>query len=216
MNPRKQQHQEQLRSKSEEYDLLILGSGVAGKLLSWTLAKQGMKTAVIERKYVGGSCPNIACLPSKNIIHSAKVASYLRKGAEFGIEQDGSKVDMSAVRERKRKMVAGLEEVHLDFYKKSGAELIMGSGRFVAPKTIEVKSTNNQIRLLQGKRVVINTGTHATIDATPGLREANPLTHIEALELDRVPQHLIVLGGGFVGLEFAQAMRRFGDRKSVV
>src|SRR5215831_10068052 len=216
MNPRKQQHQEQLRSKSEEYDLLILGSGVAGKLLSWTLAKQGMKPAVIERKYVGGSCPNIACLPSKNIIHSAKVASYLRKGAEFGITQDGSKTNMAAVRERKRKMVAGLVDVHLDSYKKSGAELIMGSGRFVAPKTIEVKSANNQICLLQGKHVVINTGTHATIDATPGLREATPLTHIEALELDRVPQHLIILGGGFVGLEFAQAMCRFGSRVTVI
>src|SRR5215475_1463661 len=216
MNPRMQEHQTQAHSKPEQYDLLILGSGVAGKLLSWTLAKQGMKTAVIERKYVGGSCPNIACLPSKNIIHSAKVASYLRKGAEFGITQDGSKINMAAVRERKRKMVAGLVDVHLDSYKKSGAELIMGSGRFVAPKTIEVKSANNQIRLLQGKRVVINTGTHATIDATPGLREANPLTHIEALELDRVPEHLIVLGGGFVGLEFAQAMRRFGSRVTVV
>src|SRR5262244_3620624 len=88
MNPRTQQHQMQARSKPERYDLLVLGSGAAGKLLSWTLAKQGMKTAVIERKYVGGSCPNIACLPSKNIIHSAKVASYLRRGEEFGIQQD--------------------------------------------------------------------------------------------------------------------------------
>src|SRR5262245_61752996 len=216
MNPRMQEHQTQAHSKPEQYDILVLGSGVAGKLLSWTLAKQGMKTAVIERKYVGGSCPNIACLPSKNIIHTAQVASYLRRGEEFGIKQDSSKINMAAVRERKRKMVAGLVDVNLDFYKKNGAELIMGSGRFVAPKTIEVKSANNQIRLLQGKRVVINTGTHATIDATPGLREANPLTHIEALELDRVPQHLIILGGGFVGLEFAQAMRRFGSRVTVI
>src|SRR5262245_33126899 len=200
VNPRKQEHQTQARLKAEQYDLLVLGSGAAGKLLSWTLARQGTKTAVIERKYVGGSCPNIACLPSKNIIHSAKVASYLRRGGEFGIKQDSSKIGMAAVRERKRKMVAGLVDVHLDFYKKSGAELIMGSGRFVAPKTLEVKSADNQIRLLQGKRVIINTGTHATIDATPGLREANPLTHIEALELDRVPEHLLVLGGGFVGL----------------
>jgi pyruvate/2-oxoglutarate dehydrogenase complex dihydrolipoamide dehydrogenase (E3) component len=214
MNPRKQQTQ--THSTPEQYDLLVLGSGAAGKLLSWTLSKEGMKTAVIERQYVGGSCPNIACLPSKNIIHSAKVASYVRKGEEFGIKQDGSKFNMAAVRERKRKMVEGLVDVHLDFYKKSGAELIMGSGRFVAPKTIEVKSAENQTRLLQGKHVVINTGTHATIDATPGIREANPLTHIEALELDRVPDHLIILGGGFVGLEFAQAMRRFGSRVTVI
>ena len=92
----------------------------------------------------------------------------------------------------------------------------MGSGRFVGPKTIEVTSAGNKIRLLHGKRVVINTGTHATIDPTPGLREANPLTHIEALELDRIPEHLLVLGGGFVGAEFAQAMRRFGSRVTVI
>ena len=130
--------------------------------------------------------------------------------------EHGAKINMAEVRERKRKMVAGLVDVHLDLYKNSGAELIMGSGRFVAPKTIEVKSAENRTRLLLGKHVVINTGTHATIDATPGLREANPLTHIEALELDRVPEHLIILGGGFVGLEFAQAMRRFGSHVTVI
>jgi pyruvate/2-oxoglutarate dehydrogenase complex dihydrolipoamide dehydrogenase (E3) component len=95
-------------SQPEEYDLLILGSGATGKLISWTLAKQGMKTAVIERKYVGGSCPNIACLPSKNIIHSAKVASYFRRSEEFGIGKDNWKINMSGVRERKRNMVKGL------------------------------------------------------------------------------------------------------------
>ena len=202
--------------KAEEYDLLILGSGAAGKLLSWTLAKKGMKTAAIERKYVGGSCPNIACLPSKNIIHSAKVASYFRRSEEFGITKDNWKINMAAIRERKRRMVAGLVDVHMDNYKKSGAELVMGSGRFIGPKTIEVTSSNGGVRVLHGKRVVINIGTHATIEPTPGLREAKPLTHIEALELDLVPEHLIVLGGGFVGLEFAQAMRRFGSRVTVI
>src|SRR5213596_2142138 len=108
--------------KTEEYDLLILGSGAAGKLISWTLAKKGMKTAVIERKYVGGSCPNIACLPSKNIIHSARVASYFRRSEEFGVTKDNWKIDMPAVRERKRKMVTGLVDIHLDLYKNSGAE----------------------------------------------------------------------------------------------
>src|SRR5258707_9285785 len=95
-------------SKPEEYDLVILGSGAAGKLLSWTLAKKGMKTAVIERKYVGGSCPNIACLPSKNIIHSAEAASYFQRSEEFGITKENWKINMAAVRERKRRMVAGL------------------------------------------------------------------------------------------------------------
>src|SRR3989441_13148941 len=127
-------------NEAEEYDLLILGSGAAGKLLSWTLAKKGMKTAAIERKYVGGSCPNIACLPSKNIIHSAKVASYFRRSEEFGITKDNWKINMAAIRERKRRMVAGLVHVHIDNYKTSGAELVLGSGRFVGPKTIEVIS----------------------------------------------------------------------------
>src|SRR2546427_238299 len=142
--------------KAEEYDLLILGSGAAGKLLSWTLAKKGMKVAVIERKYVGGSCPNIACLPSKNIIHSAKVASYFRRSEEFGVTKDNWTINMQAVRERKRRMVRGLVEVHLANYKNSGAELAMGSGRFIGPKTIEVRSGNGALRALRGKRVVIN------------------------------------------------------------
>src|SRR5213592_2032030 len=199
-----------------EYDLLVLGSGEAGKYIAWALARKGMKTAVIERKYIGGSCPNIACLPSKNVIHSAKVASLFRRSEEFGIAKDNWEIDMPAVRERKRKMVSGLVEMHLDFFKKSGAELVLGSGRFVGPKTIEVTSADGLIRLLHGKRVVINTGTRATIGPIPGLAEANPLTHIEALDLDRIPEHLLVLGGGYVGLELAQAMRRFGSRVTII
>lgn len=200
----------------EEYDLLVLGSGAGGKLTAWTLAKKGMKTAVVERKYIGGACPNIACLPSKNVVHSAKVASYLQQSEEFGITKNNWKIDMRGVRERKRKMVSGLVELHLDLYKKSGAELIMGSGRFTEPKTIEVTTADNSKRVLRGRHVVINTGTRATIDRTPGLAESKPLTHIEALELDRVPEHLLILGGGYVGLEFAQAMRRFGSRVTVI
>src|SRR5437867_6030090 len=128
-------------SQPEEYDLLVLGSGEAGKYIAWTLARKGMKTAVIERKYIGGSCPNIACLPSKNVIHSAKVASHFRRSEEFGITKDNWKIHMPAVRERKRKMVAGLVETHLDLYKKSGAELIMGSGRFIDRKSTRLNSS---------------------------------------------------------------------------
>jgi pyruvate/2-oxoglutarate dehydrogenase complex dihydrolipoamide dehydrogenase (E3) component len=204
------------KSQPEEYDVLILGSGAGGKLLAWNLPKKGMKVAVVERKYIGGACPNIACLPSKNIVQSAKVASYFFRSAEFGISKDNTRINMAGVRERKRKMVTGLVDLHLDLYKKSGAQLIMGSGRFIAPKTIEVTSAEGQKRVLRGKKVVINTGTHATIDATPGLADAKPLTHVEALELDRTPEHLLVIGGGYVGLEFAQAMRRFGSRVTIV
>jgi pyruvate/2-oxoglutarate dehydrogenase complex dihydrolipoamide dehydrogenase (E3) component len=216
MNETTQPKQRGANVKPEEYDLLILGSGAAGKLISWTLAKKGMKTAVVERKYVGGACPNIACLPSKNIVHSAQVAAFFRRSEEFGITKGDWKIDMTVVRERKRKMVAGLVDLHLDLYKKSGAELVMGTGRFVGPKTIEVATAEGSVRVLLGKHVVVNTGTRASVEAIPGLREAKPLTHIEALELDRIPEHLLVLGGGFVGLEFAQAMRRFGSRVTVI
>ena len=196
----------------EEYDVVVLGSGAPGKLIAWTLASRGQRVAVVERRYVGGSCPNIACLPSKNVIHGAKVASYFRRGAEFGISGGEWKVDMAAVRDRKRKMVDGLVEMHLEKYRGSGAELVMGSGRFVAPKTIEVTLNSGGSRTLRGRNVVINTGSRARLDDTPGLAESGPLTHVEALELDRLPEHLLVLGGGYVGLELAQAFRRFGSR----
>jgi pyruvate/2-oxoglutarate dehydrogenase complex dihydrolipoamide dehydrogenase (E3) component len=200
----------------ETYDIVVLGCGEGGKYIAWNLAKQGKKVVVIERKWVGGSCPNIACLPSKNIIHSAKVASYFLRSGEFGISKENTRIDMVAVRDRKRKMVAGLVDLHLDLFKKSGAELVLGSGHFVGPKTIEVALTDGGTRTFRGANVIINTGTRATIDSTPGLLESAPLTHIEALELDHIPTHLLVLGGGYVGLELAQAMRRFGSRVTII
>src|SRR5215471_13959872 len=124
-------------SQSEVYDLLILGSGAGSKLLAWTFAGRGQRVAVVERRYVGGSCPNIACLPSKNVIHTAQVAHQIRRSEEFGISINSFRVNMSAVRERKRKMVQGLIDTHLDLYNKSRAELIIASGRFVGPKMIE-------------------------------------------------------------------------------
>ena len=203
-------------SSPEEFDILVLGSGEGGKYLAWTEAKKGLKTAVIERKWIGGSCPNIACLPSKNIIHSAKVASYFRRSEEFGISKDNWKITMSAVTGRKRKMVASLVEMHSDLYKKSGAELVMGSGSFVAPKIIEVTLSEGGTRSLRGKHVVINTGSRATLESIPGLKEAVPLTHIEALELDELPERLLIVGGGYIGLEFAQAMRRLGSQVTLI
>lgn len=204
------------QQKPEFYDLLILGSGAGSKLLAWTFAGRGQRVAVVERRYVGGSCPNIACLPSKNIIHTAQVAHNVRRSEEFGISVDGFRIHMPAIRDRKRRMVQGLVETHLALYKQSGTELIMASGRFVGPKTIEATLSNGTKRLLRGENVVIGTGTHAAIENVPGLKAARPLTHIEALELDIVPEHLIVLGGGYVGLEFAQAMRRFGSRVTIM
>jgi pyruvate/2-oxoglutarate dehydrogenase complex dihydrolipoamide dehydrogenase (E3) component len=200
----------------KEYDLVILGSGEAGKYLAWALAAQGRRVAVVERRYVGGSCPNIACLPSKNVIHAAKVASYFRRGAEFGIAAGDWTVDMTAVRDRKRRMVDGLIELHLAKYKASGAELVMGDGRFIAPRTVEVALRDGGTRTMRGANIVISTGSRAAIDATPGLQDAKPLTHVEALEVDRAPEHLVVLGGGYIGLELAQAFRRLGSHVTVV
>lgn len=203
-------------SNVENVDLLVLGSGEAGKYLAWRLAAQGERCVVIERRYVGGSCPNTACLPSKNVIFSAKVASLLRRGAEFGLPASQAPVDMLAVRERKRRMVDGLVEMHQQKFAVSGAELVMGSGKFVAPQTIEVALQSGGARTLRGKRVVICTGSRARFDETPGLNESQPLTHIEALELDRVPPRLIILGGGYIGLEFAQAFRRLGSEVTII
>jgi pyruvate/2-oxoglutarate dehydrogenase complex dihydrolipoamide dehydrogenase (E3) component len=203
-------------SNPNDYNFLMLGSGEAGKYLAWTLAKQGKRVAVIERKYVGGSCPNIACLPSKNIIHSAKVASLVGRSEEFGITKTDCKINMSGVRERKRTMVDALVTTHLSRYDTSGAELVMGSGRFVGAKTIEVAFPDGKKQILRGEKIIISTGSRALIKPIPGLPDANPLTHIETLELDHIPEHLLIIGGGYVGLEFAQAMRRFGSRVTIV
>ena len=201
----------------EEFDIVILGGGTGSTLAAWTFAGEGKRVAVVDRKYIGGSCPNIACLPSKNIIHSAKVASYFQRSKEFGITHNGFTIDMSGVRERKRKMVTGLNEMYLGNYKDTGAVLILGgAGRFIAPKTLEVALPDGTTRQLRGTNVVVSTGTRAALEAIPGLAEAKPLTHVEVLELDRVPEHLLVIGGGYVGIELSQAIRRFGSKVTVI
>jgi pyruvate/2-oxoglutarate dehydrogenase complex dihydrolipoamide dehydrogenase (E3) component len=204
------------KTQPEEFDLVILGGGTGSTIAAWTFAGQGQRVAVIERKYIGGSCPNIACLPSKNIIHSAKVASYVRRSEEFGIPNRDFAVDMRAVRERKRRMVSSWNDAYLGNYQRTGAEFILGSGRFIGPKTLEAALPDGTTRQLRGNNVIIDTGTRAALDRIAGLVEAQPLTHIEALELDEVPEHLLVIGGGYVGLELAQAMRRFGSKVSVI
>jgi pyruvate/2-oxoglutarate dehydrogenase complex dihydrolipoamide dehydrogenase (E3) component len=204
------------KTHPEDYDIVILGGGTGATVAAWTFASEGKDVAVIERKYIGGSCPNIACLPSKNIIHSAKVASYMRRSNEFGINHGGFTIDMLGVRERKRKMVSGLNQMYLDSYRETGAELILGTGRFIGPKVVEATLPDGSIRRLRGANVIVSTGTRASLEAIPGLAEAQPLTHIEALELDRIPEHLLVIGGGYVGIELSQAMRRFGSQVTVI
>jgi pyruvate/2-oxoglutarate dehydrogenase complex dihydrolipoamide dehydrogenase (E3) component len=186
--------------QSEHFDVVILGSGQGGKLLAWNLARSGKKVAVVERRWVGGSCPAVACMPSKNELWSARVAHIVRNAAEFGTLVGEVRTDMRKVLGRKQDMVEREIAIHLKAYKESGAELIMGSGRFVGPKTIEVALNDGGARTLAGAEIVLNLGSHAAIPDIPGLAAARPLTHIEALELDYLPSHLIVLGGGYVGL----------------
>jgi pyruvate/2-oxoglutarate dehydrogenase complex dihydrolipoamide dehydrogenase (E3) component len=202
--------------QAEHFDVLILGSGQGGKLLAWHLGNAGKKVAVVERRWVGGSCPAVACLPTKNELWSAHVAHLVRDAARFGTTVDGVTVDMRKVRARKQDMIEREIAFHLQAYKQSGAQLIMGNGRFVAPKTIEVALNEGGMRLLAGEEVIVNVGSHALIPDIPGLRDARPLTHIEALELDEVPPHLIVLGGGYTGIEMAQTYLRFGSRVTVI
>jgi pyruvate/2-oxoglutarate dehydrogenase complex dihydrolipoamide dehydrogenase (E3) component len=200
----------------ENYKNVIIGSGEGGKYLAWHLAQSGQQTVVVERRWVGGSCPNVNCLPSKNEIWSAKVADLMHHATRFGVTPSSASSDMAAVRKRKREMVEGLIAMHLDRYKASGAELVMGEAKFAGPKTLDVRLNDGGARTLTGERIFLNLGTHAPIPSVPGLAESEPLTNIEVLELDRVPEHLIVIGGGYVGLEFAQAYRRFGSRVTIL
>jgi pyruvate/2-oxoglutarate dehydrogenase complex dihydrolipoamide dehydrogenase (E3) component len=203
-------------SDLEHFENLILGSGQGGKLLAWHLGRAGQRTAVVERQWVGGACPAVACLPSKNEIWSARVAHLAQHAAQFGTRTGPVTTDMAKVRQRKQDMIDREVAFHLQAYKTSGAELVMGTGRLVGPKTIEVALNGGGTRRLSGDRVFINVGTRAAIPDVPGLAAAQPLTHIEALELERLPAHLIVLGGGYVGIEMAQAYRRFGSRVTIV
>jgi pyruvate/2-oxoglutarate dehydrogenase complex dihydrolipoamide dehydrogenase (E3) component len=200
----------------EQFDVLILGSGEAGKYLGWTLGAEGKRVALIERQYVGGSCPNIACLPSKNVVHSAKVAWYARKMKEFGINTPAPGIDMTVVRDRKRAMVRDLVEMHEKRFAANHVEFVRGQGVFTGPRTVSVGLQQGGTRLLAADTVILSTGSRAIIPDIPGLRAAQPMTHVEELELDTVPKHLLVLGAGYVGLEFAQAMARFGSQVTMI
>jgi pyruvate/2-oxoglutarate dehydrogenase complex dihydrolipoamide dehydrogenase (E3) component len=203
-------------SSVEKFDALVLGSGEAGKYLSWSLGAEGKRVALVERRYVGGSCPNIACLPSKNVVHSAKVAWYARRLKDFGLNAPAPGIDMTVVRDRKRAMVNGSIELHNKRFAANHVEFIHGRGVFTGPRTLSVELEQGGVRSLSADTVIVSTGSRAIIPDIAGLREAQPMTHVEELELDTLPEHLLILGGGYVGLEFAQAMVRFGSSVTVI
>ncbi len=201
---------------SETFDAIILGSGEAGKSMAWHLGSAGQRVAVVENTYVGGSCPNIACLPSKNIIHSASIAHTVFTSARFGTHASDVTVSMREVQARKRAMVQDLLAMHLKKFSASGCELVMGRGHFVAERTIEVALNDGGSRTVRGERVFLDLGAFASVPDLPGLAGAAPLTHVELLDLEVLPEHLLVLGGGYVALELAQAMRRLGSRVTIL
>jgi len=200
----------------ERYQNVVIGSGEAGKYMAWNLAKLGQKTIVVERAMLGGSCPNVACLPSKNVIYSAKAISLVDPTRGLGVVTGSVRVDMAGVARRKREMIDGLMELHRGQFQASGAELVMGEASFTEPKTVQVALNAGGMRFLHGERVFLNVGSRASLPDVPGLAAAAPMTHVEALNLERLPEHLVVLGGGYIGLEFAQALRRFGSRVTII
>src|SRR3977135_4233733 len=147
----------------EKVENVSLGGGEPGKYIAWELAREGHRTVVVERALIGGSCPNIACLPTKNVIHSAKVADFVRHDREFGSGTAPASVEIAEVRARKRGMVDGLVSMHMDKYRESGAELVFGEGSFVGPSTIEVRLKNGGVRNLHAEHVIMNLGRHEDV-----------------------------------------------------
>ena len=201
---------------ADNFENLVIGSGVAGRHLAGTLARRGQKTLMVERSMIGGSCVNVACLPSKNVIYSAKAVSLVDPERGLGVTRGQVGVDMAGVARRKLRMVKEVIDMHLATFKASGIELVMGEARFTEPQAVEVLLSGGGSRYLHGQRVFLALGSRATIPDVPGLAAAQPMTHVEALDLERLPEHLIVLGGGYVGLELAQAIRRFGSRVTII
>jgi pyruvate/2-oxoglutarate dehydrogenase complex dihydrolipoamide dehydrogenase (E3) component len=202
---------------TEQFDAIIIGAGQSGGPLATALARGGRRTAIIEREHVGGTCINEGCTPTKTMVASARVAYLARRGADYGVETGPISLTQTTVRQRKRDIVesfrSGSEHAIVST---PGVDLLMGAATFTGPKTLTVKLNDGTQRDLAADLICINTGLHPVIPALPGLRDVPYLTSTSIMELDAVPEHLIVLGGGYVGLEFGQMFRRFGSRVTVI
>jgi pyruvate/2-oxoglutarate dehydrogenase complex dihydrolipoamide dehydrogenase (E3) component len=203
-------------SNVEHYEYVFLGGGKGGKTLAMELAQAGKRVAVIERGMIGGSCINVACIPTKALIQNARIAHV--RNAQLPASEGGEArgTNMAQVTRNVRSVVEGMVDINLKAFIASGMELVMGTGHFIAPRTIQVRLNEGGERVIQGEQVFINTGTTAAVPDVPGLRDAQPLTHVEALQLEQLPEHLIVIGGGYIGLEMAQAYRRLGSKVTLI
>lgn len=198
------------------YDTIVIGAGQAGVPLAVALAKGGRATALVEREHVGGTCINEGCTPTKTMVASARVAYLARRAADYGVHAGPVSVDMGRVRQRKRDIVDSFRTGGEHRLTNGGVELIAGEARFSGPKTIDVRLNDGGTLALSADTIIINTGGRPARPALPGIDDVPTLDSTSIMELDVVPEHLLVLGGGYIGLEFGQMFRRFGSRVTVV
>lgn len=201
---------------TEHFEFAIVGGGKGGKTLATKMASAGRRVAMIEKGMIGGSCINVACIPTKTMVMSAKVATVALRASEFGIRASFDGVDTIGVRDRKRAVVTEMVRRNQANFDDSKMVLLIGTARFTGPRTIEVHSRDGTVRELTADNVFINTGTRPALPRLPGLAEARPPDSESVQELDRLPEHLIVLGGGYIACEFAQMFRRFGSRVTII
>ena len=205
-------------SETTHYDAIVIGSGQAGGPLASALAGAGWKTAIIEREHIGGTCINEGCTPTKTMVASARVAYLARRAADYGVETGPVSVDLRVVRNRKRDIVnsfRGGSERRLQ--NTQGLDVLMGEASFVGHKQVEVRLLEGgEVRRLTAETILINTGDRPTVPPLEGIQDISYLNSTSIMELDEVPEHLLVLGGGYVALEFAQMFRRFGSRVTIV
>ncbi|MGO9415569.1 MAG: mercuric reductase [Syntrophobacteraceae bacterium] len=204
-------------SASPQYDAIIIGSGQAGTPLSMALAQAGMRTVLIERSHVGGTCVNEGCTPTKTMIASGRAAYMVRRAVDYGVHTGAFSIDLRKVRERKRDIVNSFRNgSQARIEKTANLDLIFGEARFTGPKSVELLSKDGARQIISADYVFINTGTRASRPNVQGLESVAFLDNISIMELDSVPEHLLVLGGGYIGLEFGQLYRRLGSRVTIV
>jgi len=201
---------------ADQYDVLILGSGQAGNPLSSDFVKAGKRVALIERAEVAGTCINYGCTPTKTMVASAQRAWQAHHAAELGIELGAVRVNLEQVRARKRKIVEQFRRSNEERFASGQPELVRGEARFVAPKEIAVALKSGGERRMTAETIVINTGDHPTVPKLEGLSNAPFLDNVSLMELGAVPEHLLILGGGYEAVEFGQMFRRFGSEVSLI